>query len=31
METQDEIESWSLEWKIIARAYELGMYFDDED
>lgn len=30
-ETEDEIESWTLEWKIIERAYELGMRFDDEE
>lgn len=30
-ETQDEIKSWSYDWKIKARAYELGMYFEDED
>ena len=30
--TEDEIASWELEWKIIERARELGMYFEqDED
>lgn len=29
--TQDEILSWQLEWKIIERARELGMYFEDEE
>ncbi len=30
-QTEDEIASWELEWKIIERARELGMYFDDEE
>ena len=30
-QTESEIESWSLEWKIIERARELGMYFEDEE
>lgn len=29
--TEDEIASWELEWKIIERARELGMYFEDEE
>ena len=29
--TEDEIASWELEWKIIDRARELGMYFEDEE
>lgn len=29
--TEDEIASWELEWKIIERARELGMYFEDEN
>lgn len=29
-QTEDEIASWELEWKIIERARELGMYFEDE-
>ena len=28
--TEGEIASWELEWKIIERARELGMYFEDE-
>lgn len=30
-QTQDEILSWQLEWKIIERARELGMEFEDEE
>ena len=30
-QTEDEIASWELEWKIIERARELGMYFEDEE
>ena len=29
--TEDEIKSWSFEWKIEKRARELGMYRPDED
>ena len=29
--TESEIESWELDWKIIQRARELGMYFENED
>lgn len=29
--TEDEIASWELRWKIIERARELGMYFEDEN
>lgn len=29
--TEDEIASWEYEWKIIERARELGMYFEDEE
>ena len=29
-QTEDEIASWELEWKIIERARELGMYFEDD-
>ena len=29
--TENEIDSWELEWKIIERARELGMYFEDEE
>ncbi|MBR6737177.1 MAG: septum formation initiator family protein [Clostridia bacterium] len=29
--TEDEIESWSFEWKIEKRARELGMYRPDEE
>ncbi len=29
--TEDEIASWELEWKIIERARELGMYFENEE
>ena len=30
-QTEDEILSWQLEWKIIERARELGMEFEDEE
>ena len=30
-QTEDEIASWELEWRIIERARELGMYFEDEE
>lgn len=30
-DTRDEIEDWSKEWKIIERARELGLYFEDEE
>ena len=30
-QTEDEIASWELEWKIIERARELGMYFENEE
>ena len=29
--TEDEIESWSFEWKIEKRARELGMYRPDDE
>lgn len=30
-QTESEIDSWSLEWKIIERARELGLYFEDDE
>ena len=30
-QTEDEILSWQLEWKIIERALRLGMVFEDEE
>ncbi len=30
-QTENEIEDWSKEWKIIERARELGLYFEDEE
>ncbi len=30
-QTEEEIDEWSKEWKIIERARELGLYFEDEE
>ena len=30
-QAESEIEVWALEWKIIERARELGMYFESEE
>ncbi|MBR3803836.1 MAG: hypothetical protein IKJ14_00620 [Clostridia bacterium] len=30
-QTENDIEVWGLEWKIIERARELGLYFPSEE